>query len=368
MRPEDQSVWGLPPSIERDQGYGFLTDESASSSTALVPSSGGRTEITRAFQEEFAHLGLFRDDEKLPPRKTALVATKPSSTALVAPYRVDGSRHSGNYAWANTPTFERLWRETAAARIEMLIRPEIADLMGREDMTIRFRYLEPSHLQDPWTPSLVMNLWWMNAMIGNYRRYDDTGHFVPWWEGDDPSDPNATMGERVFQISIATFKAAGLEDQAAQAEEGLTLFRKRVLWTERVSRYVWRTFYVGVPESIKCPLEINNPEAWHKFVILMRIMHPEDWASRLRRMRKLPEKQNLVMAGAFKNGARWNREHGRPKIGDPWGDPYGDPYKEPEAPKLHYFGTLAEHSSDVFFGDWVAQEMPRIDFFSTELW
>lgn len=363
MRPEDQSVWGLPPSDERDQGYGFLTDESSSPSTSLVPTSGRRAEITRAVQAEFAHLGLFRDDEKLPPRKTALVSANPSSTALVAPYRVDGSRHSGNYAWANTPTFERLWRETAAARIELLVKPEIADLMRREDMTIRFRYLEPSHLQDPWTPSLVMNLWWMHAMIGNYRRYNDTGHFVPWWEGDDPSDPDASMGERVFQISIATFGEAGLEEQVKQAEEGLALFRKRTLWSRGVFRG-WRTFYVGVPESVTCPLEINNPEAWHLFVLMMRAVHPTDWENKLRRMRKLPEKQNLVMNSPFKNGARWNREHGRPKIGDPW----GEPRKEPEAPKLHYFGTMAEHSSDVFFGDWVAQEMPKIDFFSTELW
>lgn len=75
-----------------------------------------------------------------------------------------------------------------------------------------------------------------------------------------------------------------------------------------------------------------------------------------------------MLKGAFTGGVRWNREHGRPKVGDPGGDPYGDPYKEPEPPKLHYFGSLFEHSSDVLFGGWVAQEMPQIDFFSTELW
>lgn len=284
-------------------------------------------------------------EERLPDRNTGLTkASSASSTALVAPYKVDGSRHSGNRVWASTPTFERLWRETAAARIELVVRPEVAALMRREDPIVRFRYLEPSHLAPPWTPSLVMNLWWTHAMLGNYNQYSAVGELFPWYEGEDPSNPADPMGVRVFKIAETTFKKAGLMDQVTLTEQGLSIFNKRLLWKKQVSPFWGKTkFFIGVPESQERPIEIKFPESWQKFIMLMRAVLGDGADSRMKTMRKIQDHHSLVLSGPF-----------RPRTSN-------------EDPPM-YFGHMQEHTSPLTFEDWIKKTRPGLDLFSPELW
>lgn len=350
VRPDDQSLWGMTPSELDDMNRKLIgTAQSENTSIAL---SRPVTALDQVLSEEDrTHLGLYDESRPLPPRKTGLVPVRASSTSLTAPFRVDGSRHKGTHVWAGFATFERLWREVAAARLELLIKPEVLPLVYREDPTVRFRYLEASHLKDPWTPGLVMNLWWMHAMMGNYRRYEEQGHFVPWWDGPDPSDPNATMGERIFQISEHTFREAGLSDMLAQAEEGHAIYRKRVLWLRHVNPYGWKKFTVGIVEC-RTIQEILHPEAWHTLVMTIRATRPDDWAIYLKRMRQAGVGYQPPM-GMFTPREPLYR------------------YDSPPAPKViepTYFGNLAAHTSDVSFGEWAERMMPRIDLFSAELW
>lgn len=262
-------------------------------------------------------------------------------------FKIDGSRD--NDEWYKRTQEERIWRAVASDSTKMracVLRPEVRAVMEESihNHVYGYRYLEPEHLDAPWTPSLLLNIWWVRKMVAHYQSWNKLGdHPWPWWDGADVSDPTASTGERVFQVALHTFRQAGLDDWVAWVEVQREKYRRRVTWLA-ADRAGWVPFRIDL-NSPSLILDVTGPADWQ--VVVDAVLAEE--------LRLNPKTFLRQMRASISQDETRKHEPGMP-------------FGYETSTKMSSFGYRWKHRTDSLFVEWVAATMPDLDLFGPDFW
>lgn len=273
-------------------------------------------------------------------------------------FLIDGSRDD-DATYYQRPDVTHDWRSIATCSTAMrdtVLRPEVRAVMAESTHhhVYGYRYLEPEHLVEPWTPALLLNIQWVQTMVSHYPSWNKLGdHPWPWWDGPDVSDPTATTGERVFQVALHTFRQAGLDEWVAWGEAQRETYRKRVAWlTADVTRWVPFQLDINSPSLF---IDVKGPADWQ--VVVDAVLAEKTYSAK-----EFLQQMRMASLQYIKDELPGPHTDATRKHDPGMSFGYGTSTTMPS------FGYRREHRTDILFIGWAAATMSGWDLFGPAFW
>lgn len=227
----------------------------------------------------------------------------------------------------------QLWRHVACmdnTMRETCLRPEALSRPANN--------LTEGDLRSPWTPDLLLGLWWVQAVTQAYDHWSTADEPPEWLTRNRASSAKGSIPEQVFETAGRKLAKAALSSFVSWVMWQAAIYTRRVLHLRSNERWVPFQIDLNSPSIFRL---IERPDQWQ--VVVDECQEDKGSSSSMSFLR------DMAMASVS-----YIEEH--------IPGSYGVSTSTPS------FGYRREHQSPVLFVGWATSVMPANDLFGSRFW